>query len=99
MSAAIFGNVSTIMLRLYQGTEDYLEMQKNVKEFVKFHRIHKELSDRLHQSSQETWWRTSGIDMSHVGDADLVLLVKKSKHCIPTIVLKVERVFRNVFSC
>lgn len=66
MSAAIFGNVSSIMLRLYQGTEDYHEKQTSIKEFVKFHHIPKTLSTRLLESSQQTWWQTNGIDMFNV---------------------------------
>jgi len=33
MSAAIFGNVSSIMLRVYQGTEDYREMLTSIRVF------------------------------------------------------------------
>jgi len=36
MSAAIFGNVSSIMLRVYQGTEDYREMLTSIREFIRF---------------------------------------------------------------
>lgn len=66
MSAAVFGNVSSIMLRLYQGTEDYHEKTTRVKEFIKFHRIPGPLARRLLDSNQRTWWETSGVDMAGV---------------------------------
>ena len=66
MSAAIFGNVSSIMLRLYQGTEEYHEKQTSIKEFIKFHRIPKTLAHRLQESFQNSWTYTNGIDMNSV---------------------------------
>ena len=66
MSAAIFGNVSSIMLRLYQGTEEYHEMQTSIKEFINFHHIPKLLANRLIESYQHSWSYTNGIDMNSV---------------------------------
>ena len=66
MSAAIFGNLSSIMLRLYQGTEEYHEMQTSIKEFINFHHIPKPLANRLIESYQHTWSYTNGIDMNSV---------------------------------
>ena len=66
MSAAIFGNVSSIMLRLYQGTEEYHEMQTSIKEFINFHHIPKALANRLIESYQHSWSYTNGIDMNSV---------------------------------
>jgi len=66
MSAAIFGNVSSIMLRLYQGTEEYHEMQTSIKEFINFHHIPKALANRLIESHQHKWSYTNGIDMNSV---------------------------------
>ena len=68
MSAAIFGNVSSIMLRLYQGTEEYHEMQTSIKEFINFHNIPKALANRLIESYQHTWAYTNGIDMNGVSN-------------------------------
>ena len=66
MSAAIFGNVSSIMLRLYQGTEEYHEMQTSIKEFINFHHIPKSLANRLNESYQHARSYTNGIDMNSV---------------------------------
>ncbi|XP_013410242.1 potassium voltage-gated channel subfamily H member 7-like isoform X2 [Lingula anatina] len=66
MSAAIFGNVSSIMLRLYQGTEEFHERSESIKEFIKFHNIPKQLANRLQESFQHSWTYTNGIDMQSV---------------------------------
>ncbi|XP_071098943.1 potassium voltage-gated channel unc-103-like isoform X1 [Haliotis cracherodii] len=66
LSAAIFGNVSSIMLRLYQGSEEYNEKMESIKEFIKFHEIHKTLGNRLMESFQHAWTYTNGIDMNNV---------------------------------
>ena len=73
MSAAIFGNVSSIMLRLYQGTEEYHEMQTSIKEFINFHHIPKPLANRLIESYQHAWSYTNGIDMNSVSVQGLYL--------------------------
>ena len=66
MSAAIFGNVSSIMLRLYRGTEEYHEMQTSIKEFINFHHIPKAMANRLVESYQHSWNYNNGIDMNSV---------------------------------
>lgn len=66
LSAAIFGNVSSIMLRLYQGSDEYHEKIESVKEFVNFHHIPKTLANRLQESFQHNWSYTNGIDMNNV---------------------------------
>jgi potassium voltage-gated channel Eag-related subfamily H protein 2 len=68
MNAAIFGNVSNIMLRLYRGTEEYHELQQSIKEFIKFHRIPKSLAARLIETHQHSYAETNGIDMISVRD-------------------------------
>ena len=67
MSAAIFGNVSSIMLRVYQGTEEFQEMQTSIKEFIKFHFIPKTLANRLIESYQHSRSHAHGVDMNSVG--------------------------------
>lgn len=66
ITAAIFGNVSSIMLRMYSGAEEYHEMQQSIKEFIKFHNIPKQLAKRLSDSYQQSWNVTNGIDMNSV---------------------------------
>lgn len=69
MSAAIFGNVSSIMLRLYRGTEEYHEMLASIKEFIKFHYFPKPLANRLIESYQNARAFANGVDMNCVSRA------------------------------
>lgn len=66
ITAAIFGNVSSIMLRLYSGAEEYQEMQSSIKEFIRFHHIPKQLATRLSESYHTAWSYTNGVDMNSV---------------------------------
>lgn len=66
LSAAIFGNVSSIMMRVYQGTDEYHEKVQSIKEFINFHHLPKNLANRLQESFQHTWAYTNGIDMNTV---------------------------------
>jgi CRP-like cAMP-binding protein len=66
ISAAIFGNVTTIMMKMYKGNEELKEMQDSVKDFIKFHGIPKTLSKRMTESFEHTWSFTNGIDMNTV---------------------------------
>ncbi|XP_060563287.1 potassium voltage-gated channel subfamily H member 7-like [Ruditapes philippinarum] len=66
LSAAIFGNVSSIMMRVYQGTDEYHEKMQSIKEFINFHHLPKNLANRLQESFQHTWAYTNGIDMNTV---------------------------------
>lgn len=66
LSAAIFGNVSSIMLRVYQGSDEFHEKVQSIKEFIGFHHLPKNLATRLQESFQHTWSYTNGIDMNNV---------------------------------
>ncbi|ESO02998.1 hypothetical protein HELRODRAFT_80870 [Helobdella robusta] len=66
MSAVIFGNVSSIMLRIYQGSGEQQELQMSIKEFIRFHAIPKSLANRLLESHEQSRNFTSGIDMNSV---------------------------------
>lgn len=66
LSAAIFGNVSSIMLRMYQGSDDYQERVASIKEFINFHHLPKNLATRLQESFQHAWAYTNGVDMGNV---------------------------------
>ncbi|KAK3094471.1 hypothetical protein FSP39_002179 [Pinctada imbricata] len=51
LSAAIFGNVSSIVLRLYHSSDDYHEKVQSIKEFINFHHLPKNLATRLKNPS------------------------------------------------
>ena len=85
MSAAIFGNVSSIMLRLYQGSQEYHEKHASIKEFINFHHIPKQMANRLLESYEHAWTYTNGIDMNSVSvslvQAMTLINVAKSVVC------------------
>ena len=91
MSAAIFGNVSSIMLRLYQGTEEYHEMKTSITEFITFHHIPKPLANRLIESHQHKWSYTNGIDMNSVSRTNHSLYNTRCRVviclCTPNVVI------------
>ena len=66
LSAAIFGNVSSIMLRVYQGSDEFHEKVQSIKEFINFHHLPKNLATRFQESFQHSWSYTNGIDMNNV---------------------------------
>jgi len=78
MSAAIFGNVSSIMLRLYRGTEEYHEMLTSIREFIKFHFIPKPLATRLVESYQHSRSFTRGVDMNSVSQTPITTTIQES---------------------
>ncbi|ESO06121.1 hypothetical protein HELRODRAFT_64112, partial [Helobdella robusta] len=65
-NAAIFGNVATIMHRMYRGNKEFHDKSASIKDFIKFHRIPKMLSSKLQDITQEDWWQTNGVDMNKV---------------------------------
>ncbi|VEL13121.1 unnamed protein product [Protopolystoma xenopodis] len=66
MSAAIFGNVTSIMLRLSQKSEEFHERLTNIKEFINFYRMPKTMGHRLQESFQSAYDFSSGMDMNSV---------------------------------
>ena len=97
MSAAIFGNVSSIMLRLYQGTEEYHEMQTSIKEFINFHHIPKALANRLIESHQHKWSYTNGIDMNSVSRSTMRQCVVV--FVVVAVVVVVVSIYTTVYMC
>jgi len=66
MSAAVFGNVSSIMLRLYRGTEEYHDKCNSIREFIRFYRVPKELASRLLEAYTDRRCRANGAEMLEV---------------------------------
>ena len=70
MSAAIFGNVSSIMLRLYHGTEEYHEKCNSIREFIRFYRVPSDLASRLVEAYTERRCRSDDDEMLAVSSVD-----------------------------
>ena len=66
LSASILGSVTTIIIKLYQGAEELKEMKQSVDDFIKHHRISKQLEKRMLDSFDHDWKNTKGIDMSTI---------------------------------
>ena len=64
MSAAIFGSITTIIIKLYQGAEELKEMKQSTDDFIKHHRISKQLAKQMQESFAHEWKNTKGIDMN-----------------------------------
>lgn len=73
MSAAIFGNVSSIMLRLYRGTEEYHDKCHSIREFIRFYRVPSELASRLLEAHTDRRCQAEGADMLEVSIVDCQL--------------------------
>jgi hypothetical protein len=98
ITAAIFGNVSSIMLRLYSGAEEYQEMQSSIKEFIRFHHIPKQLATRLSESYHTAWSYTNGVDMNSVSSQSRfgigVMRPIRMRYCNPRGVVSRDRYSR-----
>ncbi|CAF3677107.1 unnamed protein product [Rotaria sordida] len=66
LSASILGSVTTIIIKLYQGTEELKEMKQSVDDFIKHHRISKQLAKQMQESFDHEWKNTKGIDMNSI---------------------------------
>jgi len=74
MSATIFGNVSSIMLRLYRGTEEYHEKCNSIREFIRFYRVPSELASRLLGTYTDRRCRDDGAEMLEVSSVAYICL-------------------------
>ena len=66
LSASILGSVTTIIIKLYQGAEELKEMKQSIDDFIKHHRISKQLAKRMEDSFEHEWKNTKGIDMNGI---------------------------------
>ncbi len=66
LSASILGSVTTIIIKLYQGAEELKEMKQSIDDFIKHHRISKQLAKRMQDSFEHEWKNTKGIDMNSI---------------------------------
>ncbi|CAF3632096.1 unnamed protein product [Rotaria sordida] len=66
LSASILGSVTTIIIKLYQGAEELKEMKQSIDDFIKHHRICKQLAKRMQDSFEHEWKNTKGIDMNSI---------------------------------
>uniref|UniRef100_A0A3P8ZCH2 Potassium voltage-gated channel, subfamily H (eag-related), member 3 n=1 Tax=Esox lucius TaxID=8010 RepID=A0A3P8ZCH2_ESOLU len=66
MHAVVFGNVTAIIQRMYSRRSLYHTRTKDLKDFIRVHRLPKALEQRLLECFQTTWSVNNGIDVSEL---------------------------------
>ncbi|XP_061413592.1 potassium voltage-gated channel subfamily H member 8-like isoform X2 [Lethenteron reissneri] len=62
MHAVVFGNVTAIIQRMYSRRSQYHTRTKDLKDFIRVHRLPKQLKQRMLEYFQTTWSVNNGID-------------------------------------
>lgn len=79
MHAVVFGNVTAIIQRMYSRRSLYHTRTKDLKDFIRVHRLPKALEQRMLECFQTTWSVNNGIDVSEVGFSALCSALPVSK--------------------
>uniref|UniRef100_A0A3Q3FSV6 Voltage-gated delayed rectifier potassium channel KCNH4 n=1 Tax=Labrus bergylta TaxID=56723 RepID=A0A3Q3FSV6_9LABR len=66
MHAVVFGNVTAIIQRMYSRRSLYHTRTKDLKDFIRVHRLPKALEQRMMECFQTTWAVNNGIDVSEL---------------------------------
>ncbi|KAF7259993.1 hypothetical protein EG68_02838 [Paragonimus skrjabini miyazakii] len=66
MHAAVFGNVTAIIQRIYARRTAFQSKTQDLKDFVRVHHIPKPLQRRMEDFFQTTWAINRGIDVSEI---------------------------------
>lgn len=67
MHALVFGNVTAIIQRMYSRRSLYHTRMKDLKDFIRVHRLPQQLKQRMLEYFQTTWSVNNGIDANEVG--------------------------------
>ncbi|XP_033703608.1 voltage-gated delayed rectifier potassium channel KCNH4 [Tursiops truncatus] len=66
MHAVVFGNVTAIIQRMYSRRSLYHSRMKDLKDFIRVHRLPRPLKQRMLEYFQTTWTVNSGIDANEL---------------------------------
>ena len=66
MHATVFGNVTSIIQRMYSRRSMYQNKWRDLKDFLKLNQIPKELKQRVQDYFQTMWSLYQGIDSQEV---------------------------------
>ncbi|XP_008072386.1 potassium voltage-gated channel subfamily H member 4 [Carlito syrichta] len=66
MHAVVFGNVTAIIQRMYSRRSLYHSRMKDLKDFIRVHRLPRSLKQRMLEYFQTTWAVNSGIDANEL---------------------------------
>lgn len=67
MHAVVFGNVTAIIQRMYSRRSLYHTRMKDLKDFIRVHRLPQLLKQRMLEYFQSTWSVNNGINANEVG--------------------------------
>lgn len=68
MHAVVFGNVTAIIQRMYSRRSLYHTRMKDLKDFIRVHRLPQQLKQRMLEYFQATWSVNNGINANEVGE-------------------------------
>lgn len=68
MHAVVFGNVTAIIQRMYSRRSLYHTRMKDLKDFIRVHRLPQQLKQRMLEYFQTTWSVNNGIDANAVSN-------------------------------
>ncbi|XP_068161061.1 potassium voltage-gated channel subfamily H member 4 [Antennarius striatus] len=66
MHALVFGNVTAIIQRMYSRRSLYHTRMKDLKDFIRVHRLSQQLKQRMLEYFQTTWSVNNGIDVNEL---------------------------------
>ncbi|XP_063073461.1 potassium voltage-gated channel subfamily H member 4a [Engraulis encrasicolus] len=66
MHAVVFGNVTAIIQRMYSRRSQYHTRMKDLKDFIRVHRLPKQLKQRMLEYFQATWSVNNGINANEL---------------------------------
>ncbi|XP_043910660.1 potassium voltage-gated channel subfamily H member 4 [Protopterus annectens] len=66
MHAVVFGNVTAIIQRMYSRRSFYHTRMKDLKDFIRVHRLSQHLKQRMLEYFQTTWSVNNGIDANEL---------------------------------
>ncbi|CAG02827.1 unnamed protein product, partial [Tetraodon nigroviridis] len=66
MHAVVFGNVTAIIQRMYSRRSQYHTRMKDLKDFIRVHRLPQQLKQRMLEYFQATWSVNNGINANEL---------------------------------
>uniref|UniRef100_A0A8C8DCX5 Voltage-gated delayed rectifier potassium channel KCNH4 n=1 Tax=Oryzias sinensis TaxID=183150 RepID=A0A8C8DCX5_9TELE len=66
MHAVVFGNVTAIIQRMYSRRSLYHTRMKDLKDFIRVHRLPQQLKQRMLENFQSTWSVNNGINANEL---------------------------------
>lgn len=80
MHAVVFGNVTAIIQRMYSRRSQYHTRMKDLKDFIRVHRLPQQLKQRMLEYFQATWSVNNGINANEVSEADKLAAISQLSH-------------------